>query len=211
LSGYLPLAQETKTFIMNYRTGQFRMVDYGYTALAEVQLDENRGMFVGADESGFAYELEYEHTDGATEGTLTGTLTGAGADTLTDSAAAFYTDGDGLKGVPIWVKMTNETIQKRVIKENTATEITVTEKWSPATITGATYYIGPIHFQHRTPVIVAGEVAHVRKAHYLEVLQEPQSVQKTLTVKADCDMAETFAEEATAIRIALNSMWSWAT
>jgi hypothetical protein len=199
IGGHVPFEQETKTLIISYALDadgrlatKTRIIDYGFDALGEIETDKDAAMFVGSKD-GFVFELDVDYADGVVEGTVTGTLTSATADSLTDSSATFYADGDGLKGVPIWVKMSNGTIQKRTIWYNTATQIFVTEKWSPATITSGTYYIGPINFVHRTPVIYAGIVEFVKSLDYLDVVQVPQSSANAVTVKKDLNMADSFA------------------
>lgn len=199
LGGSEPLAAESKTLIINYRTGRTRVIDRAFATLKEIEMDDGSTKFLVADDTGFVYEANTLDNDGAgVSGTVTGTLTSAGADTLTDSAATFYTDGDGLKGVEIWAVMTNGVIQKRTIQENTATQITVVEKWSPTTITGATYYIGPINFVHRTPILDGGAAQLVKKWNYMQVLQEKQDeVDKPVSIKTSLDMASTFTERTT--------------
>ena len=63
--------------------------------------------------------------DGVSSGTRSGTVTSATSTTLADNAAAYTTTGDGLKGVYIEILSGTGVGQRRRIKSNTATVLTL--------------------------------------------------------------------------------------
>ena len=194
--GQEPIAREQKTLIINYRTGQNRIIDRGFTALAEVETDDGKGMFVGADDRGFVYELDVGNADGVIEGAVSGTVASRLQDRLVTSSG-FYDGGDGLKGVEVWVKDTAGNIQKRVVRTSEPTNVYVTEKWSPKIDLNDEFWIGCIDFDHHVAVLDFGNVRNEKAVKHLNIVQEKQSEEdKDVDVYSKCDMAADWAEQA---------------
>ena len=103
---------------------------------------------------GFIYKLLTGNNLGASSGTLAGTTTAIGAATLTDSGAAFYTTGNGLKDVYISrFNSSGDFIEEQKILSNTGTIITVDTNWTNGTIqAGETYEIGSILWSWKSKV-----------------------------------------------------------
>ena len=101
-------------------------------------------VYIGSS-NGYAYETgRATQTDGPISGTVTGTATGSGSTTLTDSAAAFYTLGDGLTGLFLTVRHSASSYESRIMSSNTATQITVDSAWTTTPAVGARYFVGAI-------------------------------------------------------------------
>jgi len=101
-------------------------------------------VYIG-DESGFVYKLNTGLNDGAgTTGTKSGTATSTASNSLTDSAATFYTTGDGLKGAYIEIISGTAAGEKELIASNTTTKITLNGTWSVTPDTTSVYKVGNI-------------------------------------------------------------------
>lgn len=116
------------------------------------------GLFCG-DEWGRVFEMFSGDRDGVPETTtpttLTGTVTAATPSTLTDDSASFYTDGDGLAGLPVAVRSQAGVWQWRRIESNTATQLTLDtthdNPWTNDPVAGNLYIVGGIQWFWWTP------------------------------------------------------------
>lgn len=89
-------------------------------------------------------------SDGAVH---SGTVSSATSTTITDTGASFPTTGNGLVGSYVHVVASNgREIQRRRISANTATQLTVSNAWSPTPNSTFTYIVNGIDFQVDTTV-----------------------------------------------------------
>lgn len=98
----------------------------------------------------FRFDGTDVYTDGVPSGTLTGTggTTSYGATTLTDTAASFYTTGDGLADLYVYVYDANgQNLGRRRISSNTSTALTIASAWDTTPNSSWTYVIGGIDFE----------------------------------------------------------------
>jgi hypothetical protein len=98
----------------------------------------------GIDRFGFLWRYDSGTNDGVPSGTVTGTVTAATANTLTDSAATFYTTGDDLIGCQVRIVSGTGVGQTRYITANTGTELTVESNWATNPSTDSTYRVGGV-------------------------------------------------------------------
>jgi hypothetical protein len=90
------------------------------------------------------------------DGTLKGTITEAGATSLTDSGATFYTTDDGLADVYVSIyDLNDDFVEEKLISSNTADTLTV-EAWDTIPTVGYTYEIGSIKYQRESKVFDFG-------------------------------------------------------
>lgn len=98
--------------------------------------------------------------DGATVFTVKGTVESSTATTLTDSAATFDTDGDGLDEIILIVVDPNGATQRKRITSNTGTVLTIDSAWASNPDSTWTYYIGCPNWEfetkHMAPTSVPG-------------------------------------------------------
>lgn len=76
-------------------------------------------------------------------GTLTGTATAADSNTLTDTAATFSTDGDGLSGLHVEIEAGTGVGQTNVIHFNDANHLTLKYPWDTVSDATSQYRIRP--------------------------------------------------------------------
>jgi len=139
------------------------------------------------DSVGYLYEAEVGVNDGAgTDGTRSGTVTaGAASTTLPDTGAAFFTSGNGLRGV--WVENTaasDSTIERRRISSNTATVLTIfaDDPWDVTPVAGDTYQIGVIRHYWMSKHFSAGSGMLVKTFDWLNIYTKALS-SGNLTIK----------------------------
>jgi len=101
----------------------------------------------------FVYKMLTGYNLGAgTGGDVEGTITGAGATTLTDTGATFYTTGDGLKDIYVSVFDSNgDFVEEKQISSNTANILTVAA-WVTTPTVGYTYEVGSIRWYYKSKV-----------------------------------------------------------
>ena len=102
------------------------------------------------DSIGFLMKSDVGTNDGVSSGTRSGTVTSATSTTLADNAAAYTTTGDGLKGVYIEILSGTGVGQRRRIKSNTATVLTLYTAWDTTPDATSTYAIGNISQRWKT-------------------------------------------------------------
>ncbi|OGV45205.1 MAG: hypothetical protein A2017_06600 [Lentisphaerae bacterium GWF2_44_16] len=84
---------------------------------------------------------------------MKGNVSSATTTTLTDSAAAFPVadeDNPGLSGLPVHVYDSAGILQRRIVKSNTATEITIYGTWEATPTDAYNYHVGPIRWNAET-------------------------------------------------------------
>jgi hypothetical protein len=130
------------------------------------------------DENGYIWAIGVGLTDGAApsdSGTLRGTATSGTASTLVDTGASFYTTGDGLDGVPVYIHAGTGSGQWRIISSNTGTQLTVSANWTTNPDSTSQYYIGAIEAKLRSKWF-AMQYPHLRKRlGRLRLYFEPQT------------------------------------
>jgi len=138
----------TVTHVLNVDTGAWGKIEYGMgkivpSCYANIENSTDELKLYMGDDDGYGYELNTATgADGVTSGTKTGTVTSGGATTLTDSAAAFRTTGDGLTGLPVTKKaVADGAYETQEILSNTANVITVAS-WTATPAAGDTYWVG---------------------------------------------------------------------
>jgi hypothetical protein len=146
------------------------------------------------DENGCVWALGIsagiDGAPGSSLGTLRGTATSATSTTLTDSLAAFYTTGDKLIGVPVYIVSGTGAGQWRIISSNTATQLTVSAAWTTTPDATSVYRVGAIELQLRSKWfdLVAGKSKTFKK---LRVYFQPDTTDYTLGVKLYYDFSST--------------------
>lgn len=144
------------------------------------------------DSLGFIWIMDDpKFNDGVPSGTAKGTATGITPTTLTDIGAAFYTAGDGLKGVPLRTYDTNRVLTNDVlIMGNTATGLTIAG-WTTQPSPGVTYEIGGIIFQRHTKATDYGAPDRTKILHYLSMSFDKAASSRNLTVYQFTDKRKT--------------------
>jgi hypothetical protein len=67
--------------------------------------------------------------------------------TLTDASAAFPTAGKGLQGAPVWqLDAAGNVLGYRLVKSNTATQLTIFGTWPAAWANGMQYRVGDLQY-----------------------------------------------------------------
>ncbi|MCK4423654.1 MAG: hypothetical protein KAV18_06245 [Candidatus Omnitrophica bacterium] len=157
----------------------------GFTAIAssmELDSDGNLRPFF-SDDLGFKWQMDTGTNDGVPSGTATGTITAADATTLTDSGGAFYTTGDGLKGVrvrtyhPTTKALTNDI----VIASNNGTVLTVAA-WTTTPAVGETYKIGGIIHQRYSKAYNENQPKLIKRTNNLYITSEKASSTTNITI-----------------------------
>jgi hypothetical protein len=149
-------------------------------------------MLIAGDQWGRVYQLFTGDREGVPTTnpmtTLTGTVEAATDSTLTDSTASFYTDGDGLAGMPVAVKSPAGVWQWRRIASNTATVLTLDTiddaPFSPVPSVGDTYYVGGIEWYFWTAVQDDGDPFLEKRMYHLYVEALALDQDTVLTVQA---------------------------
>lgn len=129
------------------------------------------GVYFG-DLWGRVYEMFSGTQDGPPSGDLTAVVTSATSGSVTAGAAAFYTTGSGLAGMPVGVRSASSgTWQWRIIASNTGTAITIDttngSPWSTTPEAGDTVIVGGIDWYFWTPWLDFTRPETKKKLHYL--------------------------------------------
>jgi hypothetical protein len=153
----------------NYLLGRWLppITGFEYAALTEFTTPAAAyGVYFG-DEWGRVYELFSGEVDGVPSGTTESPITAATAGTITAGAAAFYTTGSGLAGMPALVVSPSGACQWVRIQSNTATVLTLDTTNGPslspvpAPLGGAnpawTVIVGGIDWYWFTPRFTGGK------------------------------------------------------
>lgn len=118
------------------------------------------GVYFG-DEWGRVYELYSGEVDGVPSGTLTAAITAATAGTITAAAAAFFSTGAGLAGMPVLVVSPSGATQWVRAQSNTGTVITLDTingpSLVPVPVAGWTVIVGGIDWYWWTPRLTGGD------------------------------------------------------
>lgn len=130
-------------------------IEYG--SMTTFQLSDGTVGFYVGDQWGRVYRYFTDDVEGPPSGTLTAAVTAATASTVTAGAAAFYTTGDGLKGMPVAVVDAANNWQWRTIQSNTGTQITIDtingSAWSQTPDTTYTVVVGGIDWYWTIPLV----------------------------------------------------------
>jgi hypothetical protein len=141
---------------------------FEYTALAQFTTQAGEyGVYVG-DEWGRVYQLYRGEVDGVPSGTIEATITGATSSTVTAAAAAYYTTGNGLAGMPALVVDPSGNEQWVRIASNTGTVLTLDVVNGPALgpvpVAGWTVIVGAIDWYHWTSWLTGGTTLIAKSA-----------------------------------------------
>lgn len=164
------------------------------TASGTMRDSNNRLRCWVADENGCVWGLGISGgTDGppSSAGTIRGTATAGGATSLTDSGATFYTTGDGLAGVPVYIAEGTGSGQTRIISSNTGTVLTVSAAWSTNPDTTSVYRIGAIPFDVVSRWFAITDPQTKKRFERLRLFFQPQSSSFYLGVKLYYDFSST--------------------
>lgn len=165
----------------------------GFTAVSSGLMPDSDGIlrpFFG-DDLGFVWQMDSGENDGVPSGTTKGTITGITSTVLTDTAAAFYTTADGLKGVHLITLDSNGNIKNNVvIQSNTATTLTVTA-WDSTPAVGDTYIVGGIPMERFTKNENDGIPKRIKIPHYLHLTYENAGATRNLRVRHYTDSSST--------------------
>lgn len=157
----------------NYLVNAWLPPIYGLEFAAACTFLEPNGeieLFLG-DEWGRVFQLFRDDVEGVPDGDLASAVTAATTDTVTAGGAAFYTDGDGLAGLPVAVVDENGNWQFRTIQSNTATVIALDtthgSAWTTVPDTTYTVVVGPINWFTDTPLVTFDAPLRRKKAGYV--------------------------------------------
>lgn len=145
------------------------------------------GVYFG-DYWGRVYQLFSGEVDGVPSGDTTGIITGGSSSTITCSAAAFYTTGSGLAGMPAAVKSPAGRWQWVRIQSNTGTQLTLdTLNGTPLNPVPAadgtwTVYVGAIEWYWKTPQSDQGAPGKQKVARWLTIQGRTTSVATVIAV-----------------------------
>lgn len=127
-------------------------------------------LYIG-DQWGRVFQYFVGDVEGVPDGTLTAQVTAADANSVTAADAAFYTDGDGLKGLPVGVVDAYGNWQIRTIASNTGTQINLDIANGPgwATVPDNTYQVvvGGIDWFWSSPLINWGAPMRRKQGRYV--------------------------------------------
>lgn len=189
------LKKKRVTFSFDEETQAWDKWDKDFDTLVLAEQTSAQNDLLGA-RNGFIHKLLHGDRDGA--GFLfggpmgdSGTLSSETGPNITDSGALFPVEGDGLAGVEFVAvpdDLDANTIQRRRILYNTATEVQLNAALVPA-VTG-TYYIGPIDTYWETRWMDLMDPAHVKRVFRLLVWVTENTA--TVTYKFKTDENETF-------------------
>lgn len=131
-------------------------IEYG-SIISFQNTDGAVDLYVG-DQWGRVYQYFRDDVEGVPSGTTLSPITGAAANTVTAAAAAFYTTGDGLKGMPVAVVDASGTYwQWRTVQSNTGTQITIDTvngtAWDRIPDTTFTVVVGGIDWFWNIPLL----------------------------------------------------------
>lgn len=135
-----------------FEADQWNVIDIASLATV-VDANGNKLTYFG-DYNGriFRFDGTDIYVDGVPSGTVTGTgqTTSYASNTLTDSAASFYTTGNGLAQLYLYAYDANgQNLQRKRIGSNTGTVITLDSgvTWDTTPDTSWTYVVGAIDFE----------------------------------------------------------------
>lgn len=112
-----------------------------------------------------------------------GTVTSGGNSTLTDSGADFSVYAT-LAGIPVHKTASDGTVERRIIKSKTDTELTIYGTWDANPVENDTYLIGGIRYWAESQELEYREsFDYKKKFHRLLAVVEPDSASNTMTVK----------------------------
>lgn len=159
------------------------------------------GVYAG-DMWGRVYELFTGAVDGPPSGTLTATVTTAAAGTVTAGAAAFYTTGSGLAGMPCAViSASSGRVQWRTLSSNTGTQLTIDtvngSPFSPVPVAGDTIVVGGIDWYWWTPLLDMNTPQFQKQLHYLHLAAQSTTANVSIEVKSRFNGAEAIAADLT--------------
>lgn len=166
------------------------------------------------DYRGRLWSLFEGHRDGPTSGTVTGTVTAATSTTLTDAAAAFYTTGSGLVGVPVAVQdPTTGLWQWRRILSNTATVLTLDTTngtaWSTTPSVAWPYVVAGIEWWQLSPWMDGGTPLVRKRLQWLELQTKPTADDIAVNVVLRFDDNSGTVEDRTIAMTALTNAALW--
>jgi hypothetical protein len=171
--------ENSKEYSFDPRTGSFFPDNHTHPGLFAKGRGANGKPILYYTQGNFIIQRSTGTNDLVPSGTVTGTVTSTTSTTLTDSTAAFYTTGTGLREAYVHVFDTNTHALKgsRRITSNTATQLT----WSSTgagggdltLATGDTYFVGPVLWYWKTPVIVVP--AHGKSELFAHIGVEPDA------------------------------------
>lgn len=203
----VPEAGQTRNSLLlpyNYRLNRWAASvwnPFDVASIAVIEDSESRPWLYFGNYGGQLFKWWSGDNDGVPSGTLNGTVTSATSTTLTDSTAAFYTTGAGLKERYVYaINSTNTDIQRRRITSNTATQLTIASAWTTNPDTTYTYVVGGIQFEFDTPWMDGGSPFVKKRFEYLfaqlgsddagvVVTLELYTNYDTTVVRADTDVA----------------------
>jgi hypothetical protein len=125
---------------------------------------------VFGDPDGYTWSFGIGNADGPDSGSVSGTITSAGTSPqfLTDSSAAFDTDGIGLAGMIVTIRRTSDgQTQEKLIASNSGDTIFADQEWSWEPSAGDTFWIGGISSYYETPWSSLGGNEGLQKLHSL--------------------------------------------
>lgn len=136
------------------------------------------------DEYGYRYLMDSGENDSVPSGTTTGLITHISSTVLRDSAAAFFTTGDGLKGVRVrtYDPDTWELENDIVIASNDADELTVAA-WTTTPEVGDRYIVGGVSFDRFFKQESYGMPNKVKKRHNMYLTTDKASSARNLIVR----------------------------
>ncbi len=153
--------------------------------------DGKRRVWVG-DENGLVWAVGVSDcVDGAppsANGTLRGTITTAANNKIIDSDASFYSTGDGLVGVPVYIDTGQAAGEWGLVKEQLGDTLTLKSNLGTSTAVGDTYIIGAIEATIQTKwfAVNPGLKQRLRK---LRVFFQPEASSVKLRVKVFHDFS----------------------
>lgn len=166
----------TKTMLAyNYVTGAWLPPVTGieYGSVTTFQLSDGTVNFYVGDQWGRVYRYFVDDVEGPPSGTLQAPVTAATSSTVTAGSAAFYTTGDGLKGMPVAVVDANNNWQWRTIQSNTGTQITIDTingaLWDVTPDTTYTVVVGGINWYWTIPLVDFEKPDTQKKGGYVYV------------------------------------------
>lgn len=156
----------------------------GFTAVSSGLIPDDKGILrphIG-DDLGFRWRMDTGSNDGVSSGTTKGTITGITSIVLTDTGAAFYPAGDGLRGVKVRTLDANGNIKNDVvIQSNTATGLMVTG-WDAIPAVGDTYTVGAILLERYTKNEDDGVANRVKIPAYLHLTHDKAASSRFLKI-----------------------------
>lgn len=127
---------------------------------SDVWRDHNGQLVAVVGVGGGVAKLDSGYVDGSYHA---GTVTSATASTITDTAASFRTVGNGCAGCPIHVYHADGTMERRIVKSNTTTQVAIYGEWDVTPDDAATYKVGSIRWSIETGDITYASGSHQRR------------------------------------------------